>query len=428
MMWSKPLPRANRPFHVMVKPVGPRCNLNCAYCFYLEKEAFMEVRDSCRMTEETLEAFTRNYLESQPQKEVTFAWQGGEPTLMGLPFYEKALEFQAKYGKGHKINNAFQTNGLLLDDKWGAFLKKSNFLVGISIDGPRKLHDAYRKHRNGKGSFDEVMRGIEVLKRHGVEWNTLTCINRLNAEKPLDVYRFLRGIGSRYMQFIPVVERKPNHLATEQGLKLQEPPRLDQENDQWVTPWSVQPKAFGAFLCAIYERWIRNDVGKYYIQHFDTALSKWLGMPGGICVHDEQCGNALAMEHDGSVYACDHYVYPAFLRGNANTNSFSEMLEGVPQKTFGGNKRALLPRYCRECPMLFACNGGCCKHRFRQSPAGEPGLNYLCEGYFQFFRYIDTTMRTMADLYRNGQPPSTIITLLKQGKVRLPRFEGTSRN
>lgn len=409
LQWDSVIPRASRPFHVMVKPIGPRCNLNCAYCFYLEKEALFDHGERFRMTEETLEAFTRNYIQSQPGNEITFAWQGGEPTLMGIPFFQKALEFQKLYGQGRKIDNAFQTNGLLIDDDWARFFKANNFLVGVSIDGPAKLHDTYRRHRNGRGSHAEVMRGIEKLKQHGVEWNSLTCVNRANAEKPLEVYRFLRGIGSRYMQFIPIVERLPDATAKSAGLSLHQPPRLEEKEEGEVTRWSVSPEGFGDFLCAIYDRWVRHDVGKYFIQHFDTALGKWLGVPGGICVSAETCGEALALEHDGGVYACDHYVYPAYKRGNSSEQPFQEMVESPGQQAFGLDKRNALPKQCRECPVLFACNGGCPKHRFTLTREAEPGLNYLCRGYYRFFTHIDPTMRQMAALIQQRRSPAEIM-------------------
>lgn len=409
-------PAAGKPFHIMAKPIGPKCNLDCRYCFYLEKDRMFEGETSWRMSGERLEQYVRSYIASQPDGPVTFAWQGGEPTLCGLNFFRRAAELQKRHGGGRVIENALQTNGTLLNDEWCRFFKDEGFLIGISIDGPRKLHDAYRIDRKGAGSFDDVMRGMELLKRHDVAFNTLTCVHRGNMRHPLDVYRFLRGAGSRHQQFIPIVERRADAVARDRGLTNAPPPELDREESSAVTSWSVEPKAYGEFMLAIFERWVRQDVGKVYVQMFDTMLGKWLGFPGGLCVFDETCGEALAMEHDGSVYSCDHYVYPENRLGRIGERTLREMVDDPKQRKFGADKRDQLPGQCRRCEFRFACNGGCPKHRFLTTIDGEPGLNYLCEGYFHFYRGIDPYMKQMARLYQNGRPPAEIMAMLKKNR------------
>lgn len=414
---------ARRAFHIMVKPIGPKCNLDCTYCFYLEKEILFGDGERWKMDDALLEAYVRRYIESQPADPVTFAWQGGEPTLCGIDFFEKVVSWQKQYGKGRQIDNAFQTNGTLLDDDWGAFLKRENFLVGISIDGPAELHDAYRVKRNGRGSHAEVMRGLEVLKRHKVDFNTLTCVNRANADKGPEVYAFLKAIGSRYLQFIPIIERLPDAEAERLGLSHATPPKFAEEDDNLdapVTGWSVQPKAYGRFMWSIFKRWVQHDVGRVYVQLFDVALGKWTGTPGGICVFDETCGRAMALEHDGSLYACDHFVYPGFKLGNIAEESISALVESPQQAAFGEAKSASLPRYCRECDYRFACNGGCPKHRFLLTPDDEPGLNYLCSGYRFIFGKMDPYMKVMAELLQERQPPAAIMQLIRQKRVPKP--------
>lgn len=402
----------------MTKGIGPKCNLDCQYCFYLEKEALFAPNERYKMSDETLERFVSSYIAAQPGDTASFAWQGGEPTLLGVSFFEKVVALQAKHARGKRIENAFQTNGTLLDDRWAEFLAKHNFLVGVSIDGPRDLHDAYRVKRNGKGSFDDVLRGIRVLQRHGVQWNSLTCVNRLNASKPLEVYKFLKGIGSRYMQFIPIVERKPNPAARRLGLDLSTPPSLSEEEAiEEMTAWSVIPREYGSFLNKIFDRWVRHDVGKIYVQTFEVGFTKWLGIKQGLCIFNETCGDAVALEHDGSVYSCDHFVYPEYRLGNINEDSLPEMIDSPFQRKFGQDKRDSLPSQCRECAYRFACNGGCPKQRFARDKRGEPGLNYLCPGYFAFFRHADPYYRVMASLYRRQQSPALIMELLKKKKI-----------
>lgn len=402
----------------MAKAIGPKCNLDCEYCFYLEKDRLFSKNERFRMRDETLERFVKNYIEAQPSEQVSFAWQGGEPTLLGVNFFKKVVALQKKYAQGKQIENAFQTNGTLLNDEWAAFLSENGFLVGISIDGPETLHNTYRVKRNQSGSFRDVLHGVKFLQKHGVEWNSLTCIHKSNSEKPLEVYKFLKGIGSHFMQFIPIVERKPNPKANELGLELSTPPTLEGlEMQQEMTPWSVSPRAYGKFLTAIFDRWVRNDVGKIFVQIFDVSLSKWLGHPSGLCIFSETCGTAVALEHDGSIYSCDHYVYPDYRIGNINENSLASMLDSVFQNRFGQNKSDTLPQYCRDCVFRPACNGGCPKHRFLATEDGEPGLNYLCQSYFSFFKHADPYLRVMANLYRSGRAPALIMELLKKKRI-----------
>jgi len=403
--------QAKAPFHLITKPIGSRCNLDCSYCFYLEKEKLYTDAGGMRMKPEVLSTYIRDYIAAQPGPVVSFAWQGGEPTLLGVDFFRNAMALQAKYAGGKTIENAFQTNGVLLDDEWGAFLAQHRFLVGVSIDGPAHLHDAYRVDKGGKPTFARVMAGLQVLKKHQVEFNTLTTVHRKNSRQALEVYRFLRNAGSGYMQFIPIVER--NASSADNGLWLAPPP--DHEDaaalDSQVTPWSVRPGEYGDFLCQVFDEWVQHDVGKVFVQHFDAALANWVGEPAGVCIFSENCGRALAIEHNGDIYSCDHYVYPRYKLGNLMNTSLAGMVGSPTQQAFGQAKSATLPRYCRECPVRFACHGECPKHRFLKTPHGEPGLNYLCAGYKKFFHHIEPAMNTMAALLGSQQAPATIMTM-----------------
>jgi uncharacterized protein len=396
----------------MSKPTGPLCNLDCTYCFYLEKENLYPNTRKWAMTDEVLEAYVRGYIEAQDADTVNFAWQGGEPTLLGVDFFERAVELERRYAGGKRITNALQTNATLLDDRWGEFLARNGFLVGVSIDGPRELHDFYRVDKGSAGTFDRVMRGLEALKRHRVEFNTLTVVNRQNSRHPLEIYRFLKSIGSRFMQFIPIVERKAA-VATSEGLVLIQPAF---EGATEVTDWSVEPRAFGEFLVAIFNEWVKRDVGAYYVQHFDVALESWLGLPQSLCVFRRTCGSALALEHSGDLYSCDHFVYPEFKLGNILEISMGEMVNSDRQRDFGNAKADALPRMCRECDVRFACNGECPKHRFTRTPDGEAGLNYLCAGYKLFFGHIDPYMRFMAEELRAGRPPANVMKIAGPGQ------------
>ena len=392
-----------RAFHVLAKPAGPGCNLKCEYCFYIEKERLFPAGDRYRMSDPVLESFTRQYIESQDAPEVTFAWQGGEPTLLGVDFFRRAVELQKKYTvSGRKINNAFQTNGTLLDDEWGAFLKENGFLVGLSIDGPAEMHDHYRVDRGGKPTFERVRRGLDLLQKHGVEFNTLTVVHNYNAKRGPKLYRFLKECGVRFMQFIPLVER----AGSGPGLA---PPYTAGDSPSAVTRWSVNPGDYGEFLASIFDEWIKRDVGEVFVQQFDVSLGAWMGLPSALCVYGETCGRALAIEHNGDLYPCDHYVYPELRLGNIMETPLDRLVDLPAQVRFGEDKRDGLGRECRECRWLFACRGGCPKHRFRRTADGEPGLNYLCPGLRRFFEHADGSMHAMAALVGSGRPASDIM-------------------
>jgi uncharacterized protein len=390
----------------MAKPTGPICNLDCKYCFYLEKEKLYPADTDWAMPADVLESFIRQHIEAHTVPEVMFAWQGGEPTLLGVDYFRKVVELQKKYANGKNIQNAFQTNGVLLDDEWCEFFRENSFLIGLSIDGPQHLHDHYRVDRGGQPSFKKVMRGLECLKRNKVEFNTLTVINRANQDHGLEVYRFLKEIGSVVMQFIPLVERLAEQPST---LKMV----LPVQNGN-LAEWSVQPEAFGNFLCAIFDDWVRHDVGKHYVQLFDVSLEAWLGMPSSLCWFRDVCGAAVALEHNGDLYSCDHFVYPENRLGNIMEEPLSSLVNSPRQQKFGNDKRDTLPRYCQQCDVRFACHGECPKRRFARTPDGEEGLNYLCAGYQKFFRHVDPYMRFMAAMLRHRQPPARVMELVPE--------------
>lgn len=408
-----------RAFHVMTKPIGPLCNLDCKYCFYLEKEKLFPSNENFRMSDDVLESYIRQYIEAQSVPEISFAWQGGEPTLMGVKFFRRVVELQARHANGKRISNALQTNGTLLDDEWGQFLAENQFLIGLSVDGPAELHDAYRVDKRQQPTFEKVMRGLGILKKHGVEFNTLTVVNRKNSQHPLAVYRFLREIGSGFIQFIPLVERKADTHFNPFELELAMPPQAvdPEEADCPVTSWSVRSEDYGKFLISIFEEWVRRDVGRVFVQLFDVALGNWMGMGGGLCVFSEKCGTALALEHNGDLFSCDHYVYPQYRLGNVLNQTLGEMVSSDFQRKFGRDKSDTLPRYCRECEVRFACHGECPKHRFIKTPDGEDGLNYLCAAYKKFFRHIDPHMRAMGELLRNGRPAADIMDMLLRAET-----------
>ena len=394
----------------MVKPIGPVCNLACKYCFYLEKQNLFPDNEKYKMSDETLEVFVKNYIETNPAQEVGFAWQGGEPTLMGIDFFRKAVELQNKYSNGKKITNAFQTNGIVLDDEWCGFLAENHFLVGISIDGPPEINDSFRVDKSGNSTTEIVVRAIEKMKKAGVTFNSLSCVNRLSGSKPLEVYNFLKSIGVDFMQFIPIVERLPDEEAEKLGIKLATPPNLDEEPEaSEVTKWSVQPRQYGNFLNSIFDEWIKQDVGKIFVQIFDVALSAWVGYSPGLCSFAPQCGNALILEHNGDVYSCDHFMYPKYNRGNILEKSLDEIVFSTEQIKFGSDKLNSLPDFCLKCGVRFVCNGGCPKQRFLKTKQGDPGLNYLCAGYKKFFKHIAPSMTVMANLIQVGRPASDIM-------------------
>jgi uncharacterized protein len=396
-------------FTVMAKPSGPACNLDCDYCFYREKEHLFPDHRHYKMPDELLELFIRQKIEAHKSSQVHFAWQGGEPTLLGVPYFQRALELQKKYAQGKSITNSFQTNGVLIDDDWCRFFAQNQFLIGISLDGPRHIHDQHRLDKNGRSSFDQVIHAIHLLKNHGIEFNTLTVVHKENSGSALEIYNFLKEAGSGFMQFIPIVER----LATGQGRDglVLIPPDFGEEAR--VTEWSVDPLQYGQFLCAIFDEWVRKDVGKVFVQLFDVALEMWLGLPASVCVFGRTCGQAAVIEHNGDVYSCDHYVYPENKLGNLSATPLVEMLVSDKQKKFGNAKRDLLPGSCLSCEVRFACNGECPKHRFVKAE-GEPyRQNYLCAGYRYFFNHIDPCMRYMSNEYGNGRAPANVMKWMK---------------
>ena len=389
--------KAPRAFHVMTKPIGAICNLDCEYCFYLDKEELYPNTRSFRMTDEVLENYVRQYIESQQVNEITFAWQGGEPTLMGVDFFRRAVEYQQKYRRvGTRIQNTFQTNATLLNDEWCKFFKQNNFLIGISIDGPPELHDKYRYDKRGRPSSDDVLRGLRFLQKHQVDCNVLCVVNSHNADYPLEVYRYFKELGAQFMQFIPAVER-----VGEKG----------------VTDRTVRAAQYGKFLCAIFDEWVVNDIGKIFVQIFDVALEAWLGYQPSLCIFNETCGNAMAIEHNGDLYSCDHYVDPEYFLGNVMDTPMEALVESTFQRKFGTDKRDTLPQYCLDCEVRFVCNGGCPKNRFIKTPSGEDGLNYLCAGYKEFFNHIDRPMKMMAAALQAGRPADSIIPLLRPKPV-----------
>ncbi len=401
-------------FNVMTKPIGPICNLDCKYCFYLEKEKLYPDQRKWKMPDDVLEEYIRQYIHTQDVPTINFAWQGGEPTLLGVDYFRNVVRLQQKYANGKTIENAFQTNGTLLDDEWCEFFSAHRFLIGLSIDGPRDIHDKYRYDKKGNGTFDEVMRGVGFLKKHKTEFNTLTVVNSANVKRPTEVYRFLKDIGSGFIQFIPIVERLPTVQLRIAGMDLSDPPVPGERPDPsaQVTAWSVPAAAYGVFLIEIFEDWVRRDVGKTFVQIFDVALGNWMNMGSGLCVFAEKCGNALAIEHNGDLYSCDHYVYPRYKLGNIMNSSLGQLVTSPEQIKFGNDKADTLPQYCRKCEVKFACNGECPKHRFTRTPDGEEGLNYLCPSYKKFFNHVDPYMKTMASLLQSRQPAAAIMRMI----------------
>jgi uncharacterized protein len=397
-------------FHVLAKPIGPICNLDCKYCFYLEKEVLYPQVKKWSMPDDVLESYIRQYIEAQQTPLVNFAWQGGEPTLLGVEYFRKIVALQKKYANGKTIENAFQTNGVLLNEEWTHFFVENGFLIGVSIDGPRALHDAYRVDKGGQPTFDRVMRGIEVLKRNDVPFNTLTTVHRANSNSPQEVYQFLKTNGSGYMQFIPIVERISTQ-TTEDGLALVSPTFEDKAR---VAPWSVEPHQFGRFLITIFDEWVRHDVGRTFVQLFDISLQMWFGMESSLCTFRKTCGSALAIEHGGDVYSCDHFVYPKHRLGNIMSDPLSSLARSTMQQDFGNSKESTLPAYCRSCDVRFACNGECPKHRFLRTPDGEPGLNYLCAAYKKFFHHVDPYMRFMANQLVSERAPAAVMGWVAQ--------------
>ena len=410
-------------FQVMLKPAGPSCNLNCTYCYYLEKEKLFDSSRQFRMTEELLENFTRQFINAHEVPVVTFTWQGGEPTLMGLDFFRKAVDMQKRYAGNKKIENAFQTNGTRLNYDWCMFFKDNNILVGISIDGAEHNHNYHRKTNSGGPTFKMVMHGIELLHKHKVEFNTLSTVNNYNVKFAGETYRFLKKIGSGFMQFLPVVERSVS-CQDEKTLKLVAPVH----GEALVTDWSVGALDYGNFLITIFNEWVRNDVAKYYVQIFDATLANYVGENPGICVFNETCGDALVMEHNGDIYMCDHFVYPEYYLGSIQTTQLTDLVKDQRQFDFGIEKRNKLPSYCIRCEVRYACNGECPKHRFLLTPDGKPGLNYLCEGYKLFFRHVEPYMEFMAKELRNKRAPANVMNWIRNRKNQVKKSSMPERN
>ena len=396
-----------KPLYVMLKPAGAHCNLACKYCYYLEKNKLYPTAQRHLMSDEMLEQFTREYIEAQTMSQVLFTWHGGEPLLRSIDFYRKALSLQQKYAGSRRIDNVIQTNGTLLTDEWCEFFAQNHWLVGISIDGPQPDHDHYRLTAAGKPSWKKVMQGIKLLKKHGVEWNAMAVVNAYNANHPLEFYRFFKENGCQFLQFTPIVERLTRH---EDGRTLAS---LADKDEISLSEASVTPEQWGYFLCAIFDEWVRKDVGKIFVEIFDCTLANWMGISPGICAYSKECGHAGVMEHNGDVYSCDHFVFPEYKLGNIRDHSLIDMLYGEQQQEFSRLKHSSLPRQCKECDMEFACHGECPKNRFMKDKYGDSGLNYLCLGYYHYYQHVAPYMDYMKQELMAQRPPSNIMKVIQ---------------
>ena len=396
-----------KPLYVMLKPAGAHCNLACKYCYYLEKNKLYPTAQRHLMSDEMLEQFTREYIEAQTMNQVLFTWHGGEPLLRSIDFYRKALSLQQKYAGGRRIDNVIQTNGTLLTDEWCEFFAQNHWLVGISIDGPQPDHDHYRLTAAGKPSWKKVMQGIKLLKKHGVEWNAMAVVNAYNVNHPLEFYRFFKENGCQFLQFTPIVERLTRH---EDGRTLAS---LADKDEISLSEASVAPEQWGYFLCAIFDEWVRKDVGKIFVEIFDCTLANWMGISPGICAYSKECGHAGVMEHNGDVYSCDHFVFPEYKLGNIRDHSLIDMLYGEQQQEFSRLKHSSLPRQCKECDMEFACHGECPKNRFMKDKYGDSGLNYLCPGYYHYYQHVAPYMDYMKQELMAQRPPSNIMKVIQ---------------
>lgn len=394
-----------RPLYVMLKPAGSLCNLRCKYCYYLEKNALYTEQKNHVISDEMLDKFIHEYIEAQTSPDVLFCWHGGETLMRPISFYRRAIELQRKYARGRRIDNTIQTNATMLTDEWCEFFRENNFLVGVSIDGPQEFHDEYRRTATGKPTFHKVMQGIRLLNKHNVEWNALAVVNDFNADYPLEFYNFFKDIGCHYIQFTPIVERR---IERNDGLSLA--PGMEEGGE--LVDFSVTPEQWGKFLCTIFDEWVRHDVGTYFIQIFDATLANWAGVQPGLCSLAKECGHAGVMEFNGDVYSCDHFVYPEHLLGNINEKTITEMMYGEKQREFAKLKHELLPQQCRECPVEFACHGECPKNRFTRDKYGNPGLNYLCKGYRQFFEHVKPYMDFMKGELDAKRPPSNVMNFV----------------
>lgn len=396
-----------KPLYVMLKSAGAHCNLACKYCYYLEKNKLYPTAQRHLMSDEMLEQFTREYIEAQTMNQVLFTWHGGEPLLRSIDFYRKALSLQQKYAGGRRIDNVIQTNGTLLTDEWCEFFAQNHWLVGISIDGPQPDHDHYRLTAAGKPSWKKVMQGIKLLKKHGVEWNAMAVVNAYNANHPLEFYRFFKENGCQFLQFTPIVERLTRHEDDRTLASLADKDEIS------LSEASVAPEQWGYFLCAIFEEWVRKDVGKIFVEIFDCTLANWMGISPGICAYSKECGHAGVMEHNGDVYSCDHFVFPEYKLGNIRDHSLIDMLYGEQQQEFSRLKHSSLPRQCKECDMEFACHGECPKNRFMKDKYGDSGLNYLCPGYYHYYQHVAPYMDYMKQELMSQRPPSNIMKVVQ---------------
>lgn len=423
-------PAEQQGLHLMAKPVGPICNLDCDYCFYLEKEAMYPPREKFRMTDAVLRAYVQGYIAAQPTPEVEFTWQGGEPTLLGVEFFQRAVGYQRELAGGKTIRNSLQTNGTLLDEQWCRFLAAEDFTVGISLDGPQVIHDLHRPDKQGRSSFDSVMAGLQLLRQHGVRFNVLVTVSRQSTAHGLEIYRFLKSQGVGFIQFNPVVERLPTPAEQVLQLHFAKPPGLSLEPSSEaaelppsaaaVTPQSVEREAYGDFLIAVFDEWVRHDVGTVHVMNFEWALGAWLQLPASVCLFAPRCGKALIVEHSGEVYSCDHFMYPDYRLGNIAEDDLQTLAASEAQQAFGAAKETSLPAYCQRCPYLFACHGECPKNRFTRSPDGEAGLNYLCPSYKKYFAHITEAMNALGQIVSQGFAASTIMDAYK-GPLLLKR-------
>lgn len=401
-----------KPLYVMLKPIGSKCNLDCDYCYYLEKANLYKNEEKAHvMSEKLLENFVKQYIESQTMPQIMFTWHGGETLMRPLSFYKKAVELQKKYGRGRQIENSLQTNGTLLNDDWCKFFKENNFLIGISIDGPQEFHDEYRRDKMGRPSFHKVMKGIRVLQKHGVEYNVMAVVNDYNSEYPIEFYRFFKEIGAQFIQFTPIVERL---RQTDSPLKLAT--AEDDSQTAKLAHYSISPEKWGSFLCAVFDEWIKEDVGRIFVQIFDSTLANWVGEQPGLCTMAKTCGHAGVMEFNGDVYSCDHFVFPEYYLGNINVSPLASMMYSERQLKFGNDKFDRLPKQCRECEFLFACYGECPKNRFMNDKYGNHGLNYLCEGYYTFFKHVAPYMDFMKGELMAKRPPANVMEWAKLRK------------
>ena len=401
----------SRPLYVMTKPAGASCNLACEYCYYLEKLQLYRHDTRHVMSDEMLERFVKQYIESQTMQQVLFCWHGGETLMRPLSFYEKVVRLQRQYAQGRQIDNVIQTNGTMIDDRWAQFFHDQGWLVGVSIDGPEEFHDEYRRNKAGRPSWRQVMKGINCLNKHQVEWNAMAVVNDFNADYPLDFYQFFKDIGCHYLQFTPIVERISPHADGRHLASMADDAQAE------LADFSVTPEQWGHFLCTVFDQWVRNDVGSTFVQLFDTTLANWMGMEGSLCTMARECGHAGVMEYNGDVYSCDHFVFPEYKLGNIRDNTLTEMMYCDRQRAFGQNKYRSLPQQCKSCHYLFACHGECPKNRFSETAQGEPGLNYLCQGYYRFFEHVAPYMDFMKRELTAHRPPSNVMEAIKNSQL-----------